>query len=80
MTEITRRQAIATMGTAAAFAVGFARPVFADATATKASIDAALAAAVKAGRVPGVVALAASDKGTIYSGAFGVRSIGRHSR
>jgi methyl acetate hydrolase len=75
MTRITRRQAIGTMGAAAAFAAGFARPVFADSAATKAGIDAVLAAAVKAGRVPGVVALATSDKDTIYSGAFGVRSI-----
>ena len=75
MTQITRRQAIEIMGTAAAFAAGFARPVFADTAAGKASIDQALTAAVKSGRVPGVVALAANDKGTIYSGAFGVRSL-----
>ncbi len=74
MTEFTRRQAIEMVG-AAAFAAGFVRPVFAETAATKAGIDAALAAAVKAGKVPGVVALAANDKGTIYSGAFGVRSI-----
>ena len=73
MTGITRRQAIKTMGTAAAFAAGFTRPVFAETAA--AGVDQALSAAVKSGRVPGVVALAASDKGTIYSGAFGVRSV-----
>ena len=76
MTQITRRQAIELMGTAAAFAAaGFARPVFAETATGAAGIDQALAAAVKAGRAPGVVALAANDKGPIYSGAFGVRSI-----
>ncbi len=75
MTRITRRQAIEIMGAAAAFAAGLARPVFADTAAGKAGIDQALTAAVKSGRVPGVVALAANDKGTIYSGAFGVRSL-----
>jgi methyl acetate hydrolase len=77
MIEITRRQAIGTMGTAAAFATGLARPVFAETAAGSAGIDQALTEAVKTGRVPGVVALAANDKGTIYSGAFGVRSLGQ---
>ncbi len=75
MIRITRRQAIETMGAAAAFAAGLARPVFAETAAGAAGIDQALTAAVKSGRVPGVVALAANDKGTIYSGAFGVRSL-----
>jgi len=77
MTGITRRQVIETMGAATAFAAGLARPVFAETAAGAASIDQALAEAVKSGRVPGVVALAANDKGTIYSGAFGVRSLGQ---
>ncbi len=75
MTGITRRQAIETMGAAAAFATGLARPVFAETAAGTASIDQALTEAVKSGRVAGVVALAANDKGPIYSGAFGVRSL-----
>ena len=75
MIRITRRQAIETMGAAAAFAAGLARPVFAETAAGTAAIDQALTAAVKSGRVPGVVALAANDRGTIYSGAFGVRSL-----
>jgi methyl acetate hydrolase len=75
MIRITRRQAIETMGAAAAFAAGLARPVFAETAAGTAGIDQALTAAVKSGRVPGVVALAANDRGTIYSGAFGVRSL-----
>jgi methyl acetate hydrolase len=75
MTGITRRQAIETMGAATAFAAGLARPVFAETAVGAAGIDQALAEAVKSGRVPGVVALAANDKGTIYSGAFGVRNL-----
>jgi methyl acetate hydrolase len=75
MTGITRRQAIGTMGAATAFAAGLARPAFAETAAGAAGIDQALAEAVKSGRVPGVVALAANDKGTIYSGAFGVRGL-----
>ena len=77
MIRITRRQAIESMGAAAAFAAGLARPVFAETAAGMADIDQALTAAVKSGRVPGVMALAANDKGTIYSGAFGVRSLAR---
>jgi methyl acetate hydrolase len=75
MIGITRRQAIGSMGAAAAFAAGLGRPVLAETTAGAASIDQALADAVKSGRVPGVVALAANDKGTIYAGAFGARSL-----
>jgi methyl acetate hydrolase len=65
------------MGTAAAFATGLGRPIFAATTAASAGIDHALTEAVQSGRVPGAVALAADDKGTIYSGAFGVRSLGQ---
>jgi methyl acetate hydrolase len=75
MNRITRRQAIGTMGAAAAIAAGFGRPIFAETAAGAAGIDQALAEAAKSGRVHGVVALAANDKGTIYSGAFGVRSL-----
>jgi len=63
------------MGAAAAFAAGLGRPVLAETAAGAASIDQALAEAVKSGRVPGVVALAANDKGPIYAGAFGARSL-----
>jgi methyl acetate hydrolase len=63
------------MGAAAAFATGLGRQVFAENAAGAAGIDQALTEAVKSGKVPGVVALAANDKGTIYSGAFGVRSL-----
>jgi len=75
MRRITRRQAIGAMGAAATFATGLGRPVFAETATGAAGIDQALTEAAKSGRVPGVVALAANDKGTIYSGAFGVRSL-----
>jgi CubicO group peptidase (beta-lactamase class C family) len=65
------------MGAAAAVAAGLGRPVFAETSAAAAGIDQALAEAVKSGRVPGVVALAADRNGPIYSGAFGARSLGQ---
>ena len=45
-------------------------------TEAQAQIDRVLRRAVEAREVPGVVALAASDKGAIYEGAFGVRDLG----
>jgi CubicO group peptidase (beta-lactamase class C family) len=44
--------------------------------ASVSDIDAALRRAVEAGEVPGVVALAATDRGILYEGAFGQRDIG----
>lgn len=41
----------------------------------QAEIDAVLRRAVEAGEVPGVVALAASDAGIVYEGAFGERDL-----
>ena len=41
-----------------------------------ARIDAALSRAVETKEVPGVVAMAATDTGTIYEGAFGLRDRG----
>src|SRR5260370_24121415 len=38
-------------------------------------IDAALSRAVESKEVPGVVAMAATDTGTIYEGAFGLRDL-----
>ncbi len=75
MVQITRRQAIGTMGAAAALMAGFARPTFAAGATAAADIDQLLSDAVESERVPGVVALAANDKGPIYSGAFGARSL-----
>jgi methyl acetate hydrolase len=40
-------------------------------------VDQVLERAVVAGEVPGVVALAADDKGVIYAGAFGKRELGQ---
>src|SRR5437867_3573338 len=42
----------------------------------RAQIDGVLRQAVDAKEVPGVVAMAATDKGVFYEGAFGVRAIG----
>jgi CubicO group peptidase (beta-lactamase class C family) len=39
-------------------------------------VDAALRSAVDAGEVPGVVAMAATDRGLLYEGAFGRRALG----
>ena len=44
-------------------------------TAAREQIDRALADAVAAGEVPGVVAAAANDSGVIYEGAFGQRDL-----
>jgi CubicO group peptidase (beta-lactamase class C family) len=44
--------------------------------ATISDIDSMLRAATKAGEVPGVVALAASDRGILYEGSFGRRRLG----
>jgi methyl acetate hydrolase len=40
-------------------------------------VDEALARAVQTGAVPGVVALAADERGVLYEGAFGKRAIGQ---
>ena len=45
-------------------------------TEAQAQIDRVLRRAVEAREVPGVVALAASDRGSIYEGAYGVRDLG----
>ena len=44
-------------------------------SAVKERIDRALRDAVEAREVPGIVALAASDRGVIYDGAFGRRDL-----
>jgi methyl acetate hydrolase len=45
------------------------------ATQPHAQIDAVLRRATEAKEVPGVVAVAATDKGTFYEGAFGTRDL-----
>ena len=42
----------------------------------RAALDAVLGDAVAAGDVPGVVAMAATDRGLLYEGAFGLRRLG----
>jgi methyl acetate hydrolase len=71
-TTLTRRTALQA---GALLASGL--PLFwsGEARAEKAKIDAVLNGAVSAGNVPGVVALAADDKGVVYEGAFGKRNL-----
>jgi methyl acetate hydrolase len=45
----------------------------------RARIDGVLSEAVDAREVPGVVAMAATDKGVLYEGAFGTRDLGKGS-
>ena len=44
---------------------------------SRARIDGVLKQAVDAKEVPGVVAMAATDKGKVYEGAFGTRDLGK---
>ena len=71
---VTRRNAMQA-GAGALLASGV--PLFwpGEARADKAKIDAVLSGAVSSGDVPGVVALAADDKGVFYEGAFGKRNL-----
>src|SRR5258708_682765 len=57
--------------------VATARPAGAQGsvTASRARIDAVLRQAVDTREVPGVVAMAATDKGLVYEGAFGLRAL-----
>jgi methyl acetate hydrolase len=41
------------------------------------AIDTVLRKAIEAGRIPGVVAMAADDRGVFYEGAFGRREVAR---
>ncbi|MGO8914528.1 MAG: serine hydrolase domain-containing protein [Stellaceae bacterium] len=75
MIRVTRRQAIGTMGAAAAYAAGFWHPSLAETAAGAGGIDRALRDAVQERRAAGVVALAATDAGPLYAGAFGARNV-----
>jgi methyl acetate hydrolase len=68
--------AAASVGTTVRRAVAQGR---AGATKLHARIDAALRRAVEAKEVPGVVAVAATDKGLLYEGAFGTRDLAKGS-
>ena len=72
MMHISRRQAIAA---AAAAAAGLARRAGAESARNRPEIEQALRAGVASGQIPGVVAAAATDKGTLYEGAFGRRDL-----
>src|SRR5437773_10197482 len=41
------------------------------------NVDAILSQAVESKKMPGVVAMAATDKGVLYEGAFGRRELGK---
>ena len=73
---LTRRDALLrTAGLAAAGMIpAVALPALA-APVQSGEIDAALQAMVGAGKIPGVVAMAANETSVIYQGAFGVRSM-----
>src|SRR5437660_4702124 len=79
--EPSRRDVLmtATALTAAASMAGAARAQFAKPQGAPhlARIDAALRAAVDAKEVPGVVAMATTEKGLMYEGAFGTRDLGK---
>jgi CubicO group peptidase (beta-lactamase class C family) len=73
-TTITRRSAMQA-GAAALLASGSPLLWSGEARADKAKVDVVLNNAVSAGNVPGVVAVAADDKGVLYEGAFGKRNL-----
>jgi methyl acetate hydrolase len=83
MTYANRRQILKRAANFAAIgALGLEPPLAASARAQSAAragaasrIDALLRAAVEAGDLPGVVAMAADDSGIIYEGAFGTRRL-----
>src|SRR5262245_7341388 len=64
---------------AASVGIGTARRVHAQGSAApaRAQIDGVLRQAVDAKEVPGVVAMAATEKGVLYEGAFGTRDLGK---
>src|SRR5262244_3137168 len=73
-TPLTRRNAMQA-GAAALLASGSPLLWSGEARADKAKVDTVLNNAVSAGNVPGVVAVAADDKGVLYEGAFGKRNL-----
>ncbi len=74
MIMMTRRRLMGTAALATA-AAGLSGRAFAQTSADKAAIDRLLRQAAENRQVPGVVALAATDKGTLYEGAFGGRKV-----
>ena len=71
-----RREVVAAGVAAAALgSAAMGRPGHSKAAEARDGIDAVLRAAVDAREVPGVVALAATDKGVFYQGVFGTRDL-----
>jgi methyl acetate hydrolase len=75
MMDLTRR--VVLLGTASAVVAAHSHRARAQAIANKAAFDKLLQDAVSGKQIPGVVAIAATDKGTIYEGAFGKRNLGQ---
>src|ERR1700760_4549214 len=72
-----RRREILKAGAAAAAFVSFGTRIGRAAGAGQAQIDAVLRRAIDTGEVPGAVAIAASEKGVLYEGAFGTRDLAK---
>lgn len=70
-----RRALLRATATGVTMAPAIGRAQSSGASALKSGIDAVLRAGVEAGDVPGVVALAATDRGLFYEGVFGTRSL-----
>ena len=70
-------KATVALGAAASYGAGARRAAAQGAATSRAQIDGVLRQAVDAGEVPGVVAMAATDKGVLYEGAFGSRALGK---
>ena len=73
--QIRRREILKIGAAATVFAFFGTKLGRTEAAPGRAQIDAVLRRATEAGDVPGVVALAASDKGLFYEGAFGTRDL-----
>ncbi len=73
MIKVSRRSVM--LGAAYAAAAGGPYPAAAQGSADRFSLDRVLQQATGSKQVPGVVAMAATDKGLIYQGAFGKRSL-----
>src|SRR6516165_3579175 len=71
------RREILTATAALAAVASFGATVGRAAAQPHAEIDAVLRRATEAKEVPGVVAVAATDKGTFYEGAFGTRDLAK---
>ena len=78
MSRQIRRRVILKAGAAAAAFASFGTKIGPTAAApAHAQIDAVLRRATDAGDVPGVVAVATSDRGLLYEGAFGTRDLAK---